>query len=1310
MSFFKRKRYWLGATFIALLILTVGLLYSNTLTSAYAKYSMVVPVEGTIDVDFSAVNPTMLPGSSWYKGATSKATITEIEFVTELPTGTNFSEQWDASEAQDGSITAAISGTKLYISSNSAETILANADSYLAFGATKDLYDKGDYWAELRSIKNIGMLDTQNVLNMSSMFAYSAIENLDLSGWNVSQVKYITSLFNGCSSLASVNMNNWDTSAIQNASFVFYKCSSLKSVDLTNWRLENAETLEALFYDCPNLTYVGDWSDWGVSSKMTNLRLLFYKCPQVTSIGDLSGWDVSSVTTFKSTFNGAAGLTSLNLKNWNPSSATNMEEMFRDCSSLTELDLSGWNTGNVQNMGYMFWNCNKLVNLNLSDWNTKNVTNFYGFLSYCQELSMLDLGGWDTTNTPNANFFFYDCRKLKEISVGENVTSVILDVFPIQSTDNVPGCDGRWWSTTSNTGYAPKNIPEGMADTYTAIPNVPVMAPGNSWYKGATDKNTITTINFITEPLSGSYTETWDGSIGGGKAVSCGISGTTLYISGNGEEIWGNQNMGYFMQGFSSLQVINGINVLRTDGTTTLYCGFYDNQKLKEINGLEDWNVGDVENTKWLFQSCKALEKVNLSTWDMSSVVDMSSMFNDCESLVGLDVSEWNTSNATDMSYTFGTCKNLKNLDVSNWDTSKVTDMKYMFVNCNSLESISGISNWDTHSVINTNSMFNGCTSLTELDLNLWNMSQVTEPGSMFSGCTNLSVLKISGWDTKKFQSIGWMFANCSSMTELDLSGWDVSNVTYMGVAFYNLSSLEKLNLSGWNTSAATDTNWFLVGAGKVKEITVGAGVTKNILSAFPVQSSANIPGADGKWHTAENPEGYAPADIPEGKADTYYAAQNLIVTSPTMASGTDWYKGTTDRATITEIEFTTNLPEGVTFSEQWDASAAQDGAVQAAVSGTKLFVSSNDAKNIVANENISKMFYNFGNLTQINGLAMLDTSGVRNMSGVFQNCYSLVSADYENFEVSQVTDMSYMFDQCKSIKVIDLSKWNTSSVENMDYMFQNCESLVELNLSGFNTEKLTTINGTFSNCISLTESGLNISGFKTDSVMEMVQTFSGCSSLGTVDLSEWNTFKVTNMFGMFSGCILLDNPNLTSFDTSNVDNMEQMFYGCRSMKTLDLSSFDIKDMSTVSDIVALCESITTALAKYEKDAQFLNMSTNKPTTFEFIATLEGDGGSGKPPVEASIPIPDELTSSEKNAEETELSDENTLAESEPETSTVEGSGTDLDQQPIKDNALTCEGKSSEAFSQNDNSEDDNNSSIEEKDVGQTVQLGELAA
>ena len=102
----------------------------------------------------------------------------------------------------------------------------------------------------------------------------------------------------------------------------------------------------------------------------------------------------------------------------------------------------------------------------------------------------------------------------------------------------------------------------------------------------------------------------------------------------------------------------------------------------------------------------------------------------------------------------------------------------------------------------------------------------------------------------------------------------------------------------------------------------------------------------------------------------------------------------------------------------------------------------------ILAPENSYCLFEKFKNLVQFNCSKNFDTSKVKYMAHMFENCSSLTSLDLSSFNTSNVTDMCDMFRGCESLASLDLSNFNTSKVVYMSRMFYKCLKIrTELNL-----------------------------------------------------------------------------------------------------------------------------------------------------------------------------------------------------------------------------------------------------------------------
>ena len=336
-------------------------------------------------------------------------------------------------------------------------------------------------------------------------------------------------------------------------------------------------------------------------------------------------------------------------------------------------------------------------------------------------------------------------------------------------------------------------------------------------------------------------------------------------------------------------------------------------------------------------------------------------------------------------------------------------------------------------------------------------------------------------------------------------------------------------------------------------------------------------------WYTATSGGEEVTASTMATSNRTVYARWVRPMLKAQNYGETNIFGHTFARADIEEVNFVTNIniPNG---AENWDASVNNDGSVMAWVTDSnsngkyELYLGTNGPAIYVTSA--SCLFYNYSNVTQINGLDMLDISGCGSMYAMFQNCSSLISLDLSNFNTTGVTLMHSIFSGCSSLTALDLSSFNTSSVTAMASMFQDCSSLTSLNLSGF----------------------------VTNSVNNMASMFSGCSSLTSLDLSNFSSNSLTTVSGMFSECTSLTNISFGNFNIGSSSNISYMFQNCSSLTTLDLSSFNTNSVTMTVGTFNGCSNLVTVYV----DSSKWNMSnvTNSSSMFNGCTKIVGGNGT----------------------------------------------------------------------------------------------------
>ena len=209
------------------------------------------------------------------------------------------------------------------------------------------------------------------------------------------------------------------------------------------------------------------------------------------------------------------------------------------------------------------------------------------------------------------------------------------------------------------------------------------------------------------------------------------------------------------------------------------------------------------------------------------------------------------------------------------------------------------------------------------------------------------------------------------------------------------------------------------------------------------------------------------------------------------------------------------------------------------------------DTSNI---KDFSYLFYGCSSLTSLNLLNM-NTSSAIIMDALFYNCYNLETLDLINFDTSLVTSMKWMFYGCHSLKSIKFPEiFNTSKVKTIYSMFNNCKSLTYLNLSSFDTSKVTDMSFMFQNCLNLKY--LDIPHFSPLNLKRIRQMFYNMSSLIYLNIFSLDINEETTTNYAF------DNLHSNIKICSNKTNMQNYLLNiCRRYDCNDISYQENNDI-----------------------------------------------------------------------------------------------------------------------------------------------------
>ena len=111
---------------------------------------------------------------------------------------------------------------------------------------------------------NLNCIDTSKITDMSYLFYLFSddIENIDISLWNVSDVKNMNNMFDGCKKF-DCDLSKWDVSKVENIGYMFYGCESF-NCDLSKWDVSKVRNIEWAFAYCKKFNC--DLSKWNVKN------------------------------------------------------------------------------------------------------------------------------------------------------------------------------------------------------------------------------------------------------------------------------------------------------------------------------------------------------------------------------------------------------------------------------------------------------------------------------------------------------------------------------------------------------------------------------------------------------------------------------------------------------------------------------------------------------------------------------------------------------------------------------------------------------------------------------------------------------------------------------------------------------------------------------------------------------------------------------------------------------------------------------------------------------------------------------------
>lgn len=167
--------------------------------------------------------------------------------------------------------------------------------------------------------------------NMANMFKdIQTLKEVEMNSETKCNITSMENAFQNCQNLAIFKIRGFDTSRVSSLKYMFYQ-SSVKSIELSDFNTQNVKDMSYMFSGCTSLSEL-DVSNF-VTSSVTDMSYMFENCQNLKTIY-VSTFKTSKVKNMKGMFMGCKILNSLDVSQFETGSVTDMSYMFSDCNLI----------------------------------------------------------------------------------------------------------------------------------------------------------------------------------------------------------------------------------------------------------------------------------------------------------------------------------------------------------------------------------------------------------------------------------------------------------------------------------------------------------------------------------------------------------------------------------------------------------------------------------------------------------------------------------------------------------------------------------------------------------------------------------------------------------------------------------------------------------------------------------------------------------------------------------------------------------------------------------------------------------------
>ena len=266
------------------------------------------------------------------------------------------------------------------------------------------------------------------LVDLTSMFEGKTAITEVILNLTPDNIKYMGSMFKGCTNLRSVKLPYINHDKIMNLEFLFQNCVSLTTVEFNynTFNTVKVANMQGMFQGCSSLVSIQFPNNFRTTNCL-NTADMFSGCKSLISI-DFKIFETSNMGNMACVFRECEKIASFNLYSFDTSKVSLMQYMFADCNNINSLDLSRFNTQTLTTADNMFQNL-KLKEIDLSNFNWNKVASMNEMFISNSQLELVKFGDSEIKHNVKVTNIFKNCNKRMIIYINKINPEILFDSY-----------------------------------------------------------------------------------------------------------------------------------------------------------------------------------------------------------------------------------------------------------------------------------------------------------------------------------------------------------------------------------------------------------------------------------------------------------------------------------------------------------------------------------------------------------------------------------------------------------------------------------------------------------------------------------------------------------------------------------------------------------------------------------------------------------------------------------------------------------------------------------------------------------------